>query len=121
MRCPTLMDDCIREPNYNFKQHHQEHRLQAAVKIQMHIKDIMCRLAMRITEAECENIIEKALSMHRRRGVNRKGYKEEAAAIIFTDYEDEIRMTAHQFCNATGLNRKKFNKMYINYRNIKKM
>lgn len=30
-------------------------------------------------------------------------------------------MTAHQFCTATGLTRKKFNKMYINYRNVKKI
>lgn len=69
------MDTSMREPNYNFRQHYQENRVSAVVKIQAYAKDILCKINLRLTDGEIDRIVEKVRSMHRRRGVNCKGYR----------------------------------------------
>ncbi len=45
------MDNSLREPNYNFKQHYQDNKISSAIiKVQGHAKDILCKLGMRVTD-----------------------------------------------------------------------
>lgn len=115
------MDASLREPNYNFKLHYSDNKIPSSVlKIQGHVKDIMCKLEMRVTDCSIDKIVSEVRNMHWKRGSKCKGYREETALIIYRLFEDQIRMTIHQFCMKTGIVKKKFNKMLIYYQNMEK-
>jgi hypothetical protein len=56
------------------------------LKIQTYAKDILCKINVRLSQSEVNAIAGKVRQLHLSRGHNCKGYREEAAIVIFKDH-----------------------------------
>lgn len=60
------------------------------------------------------------MELHRKRGLNSKGYLEEAAVIIFVQFIKTHKLTLRQFCTKAGVKLTKFNRIFLKFQRIKK-
>lgn len=115
--CPILIDEDIKIVPRNYQPNSADTKVSGLAKIEDHTRDLMNRMNIPLSSSNIRDLVETVFEMHQKRGKRCKGYREETAAVLYVNYEKWHKLTIRRFCQKNGIEVKKFNKMYILYKN----
>lgn len=83
MECPVMLEEDVKVVPNNYRPNSQDFKFTVLVRVEEHVRDFLNRLNIAQPHFNINALVDKVLYMHKKRGLNCKGYREETAAVIF--------------------------------------